>query len=120
MSYGKTRARGREGAGAKAPEPVPSLRGGGWGDKLGAWCPFLTRRVNEQHETGQFILKPQIYAKRVPPADPQMRRNLNVRFPLAQGAFVRDGPQLEYSPFMGNSSHYSDSFRKNVFSSSFI
>ena len=54
------------------------------------------------------------------PADPQMRQNLNARVPRAQGAFVRDGPQLEYSTFMGSSSHYSDSSRKNVFSSSFI
>ena len=103
----------------KAPECA--IAAGRWvGHQTRCLVSVLTKRVNKQHETGQFILNPQIYAKLVPPADPQMRRNLNVRFPLAQGAFVRDGPQLEYSPFMGNSSHYSDSFRKNVFSSSFI
>ena len=40
MSYGKKRARRREGAGELRRQRVPSPRGGGWGDKLGVWFPF--------------------------------------------------------------------------------
>ena len=39
MSYG----RGEPGGGKERElrrQSVPSLRGGGWGDKLGVWCPF--------------------------------------------------------------------------------
>ena len=45
-----------------------------------------------------------------------MRRNLNARVPQAQGAFVRERPQWEYSPFMGNSSHLLGLFQEIVFS----
>ena len=52
-------------------------------------------RFNEKR-VRQYQKKP-IYTKLThicttsSPADPQMRRSLNVRVPRAQGAFVRDG-----------------------------
>ena len=48
---------------------------------------------NKQHENRPIYTKLANICTTSSPADPQMRRNLNARFPRAQGAFVRDGSQ---------------------------
>ena len=43
QGWDKSWERGEPGGGKEREirlQSVPSLRGGGWGDKLGVWCPF--------------------------------------------------------------------------------
>ena len=66
MSYGKRRARRREGAGAKAPECAIAARR--WVRRqTRCLVSVLTKRAINSMKTGQFILNSQIYAQRVPP-----------------------------------------------------
>ena len=66
ISYGKRRARRREGAGAKVPECA--IAAGRWvGRQTRCLVSVLTKRAINSMKTGQFILNSQIYAQRVPP-----------------------------------------------------
>jgi len=71
-------------------QSVSSLRGGGWGDKLGV---RFNEKTNKQHENRSIYTKLTNICTTSYPADPQMRWNLNARVPGAQGAPARDGSQ---------------------------
>ena len=70
-------------------QSVPSLREGGWGDKLSG--VRFNKERNIQHQKRPICTKLTNIYTTSSPANPQMRSNLNVRAPRAQGAFVRDG-----------------------------
>ena len=80
---------GNLGAGGKAPE-LPIAAGRRVGKQTRCLVSVLTKRGIDSIKKGQFILTN--ICTTSSPADPQMRVNLNVRVPRAQGAFVRDGP----------------------------
>ena len=76
-------------------QSVPSLRGGGWGDKLGVWCVRFNEKSDKQHENRSIYTKLRNICTTSSPANPQMRWNLNAQVPRAQGALARAGSQWE-------------------------
>ena len=90
MNYGKRRARRREGVGDKAQEVCHRCgKVGGATNYVSGLC--FNEETNIQHQKRPFFAKLKSICTTSSHADPQMRGNLNVRVPLAQGAFVRDG-----------------------------
>ena len=90
MNYGERRARRREGGGDKAQEVCHRCRKEGGVTNYVSGVRF-NEETNIQHQKRPIYTKLTNICTTSSHADPQMRGNLNVRVPRAQGAFARDG-----------------------------